>query len=75
MVVQASGLGNFAGSVERAMGKIKGSIDSGSGSSEEKAEEKEPCVMHLGTDMRYVHLTMLLVTKLVIFRRTSRDSL
>lgn len=41
-MVQASGLGNFAGSVERAMGKIKGSIDSGSGSSEEKAEEKEP---------------------------------
>ena len=29
-MVQASGLGNFAGSVERAMGKIKGSIDSGS---------------------------------------------
>ena len=44
VVVQASGLGNFAGSVERAiMGKIKGSIDSGSGSSEEKAEEKSLC--------------------------------
>ena len=43
-MVQASGLGNFAGSVERAiMGKIKGSIDSGSGSSEEKAEEKSLC--------------------------------
>ena len=85
VVVQASGLGNFAGSVERATGKIKGSIDSGSGSSEEKAEEKEPLprvvpwedqgMMHLGRHALRPPHDVARDQARHLYKHTCRDSL